>query len=224
MVMRRAPGRPSRSDTKLILAHLLDVATNAFVHNGYEGTTMDKVAATAGVSKHTLYSRFPDKNALFGAVIQRLVERHQPAALPADESVTVEEGLKFRARAIIEGTLSPDTFPLYLLRLREWKSFSELSDIMYRGARAQYIDELERYISKAVYRSRAGTEQVITAVRLFLTLLFAPLDYYCREKGTPPDAQMVEDHIESFVSLFLHGAGGLVARTDLAAFAAARTP
>lgn len=45
-----------------------------FLAHGYAATSMDRVAASAGVSKATVYSHFQDKEGLFTALIQRLVE------------------------------------------------------------------------------------------------------------------------------------------------------
>ncbi|WP_083887181.1 TetR/AcrR family transcriptional regulator [Nodosilinea nodulosa] len=45
-----------------------------FLQNGYAGTSMDKVAATAGVSKPTVYNYFKDKEGLFRALVQYVAE------------------------------------------------------------------------------------------------------------------------------------------------------
>ena len=41
-----------------------EAATSLFLSKGYDGTTMDEVAALAGVSKPTLYRYFADKEQL----------------------------------------------------------------------------------------------------------------------------------------------------------------
>lgn len=53
---------------------ILQGAMQEFLHNGYVGTSMDKVAATAGVSKPTVYNYFKDKEGLFRALIQYVAE------------------------------------------------------------------------------------------------------------------------------------------------------
>ena len=49
---------------------ILQGALPEFLKYGYAGTTMDKVAKSAGVSKQTLYSYYSDKDGLFTALIQ----------------------------------------------------------------------------------------------------------------------------------------------------------
>jgi TetR/AcrR family transcriptional regulator, regulator of autoinduction and epiphytic fitness len=45
-----------------------------FLAHGYAGTSMDRVAMAAGVSKATVYSHFQDKEGLFTALIEQLVQ------------------------------------------------------------------------------------------------------------------------------------------------------
>lgn len=54
---------------------ILAGAMRTFLALGYAGTSMDRVAAAAGVSKHTIYNHFQDKEGLFNALIERLVLR-----------------------------------------------------------------------------------------------------------------------------------------------------
>ncbi|WP_310487608.1 helix-turn-helix domain-containing protein, partial [Chamaesiphon sp. VAR_69_metabat_338] len=44
-----------------------------FLKHGYAGTSMDRIAMAAGVSKATVYSHFQDKEGLFTALIEQLV-------------------------------------------------------------------------------------------------------------------------------------------------------
>nr|WP_318781311.1 TetR/AcrR family transcriptional regulator [Amazonocrinis nigriterrae] len=52
---------------------ILQGAMHEFLLHGYADTSMDRVAATAGVSKQTLYSHFRDKEGLFTALIEQIV-------------------------------------------------------------------------------------------------------------------------------------------------------
>ncbi len=54
---------------------ILAGAMEEFLACGYAATSMDRVASTAGVSKATVYSHFQDKEGLFNALIQRLVQK-----------------------------------------------------------------------------------------------------------------------------------------------------
>ena len=56
-------------------AAILEAAVAEFRQSGYEATSMDRIAATAGVSKRTVYNHFPGKDVLFAEILQLLLER-----------------------------------------------------------------------------------------------------------------------------------------------------
>ncbi|SDB06513.1 TetR/AcrR family transcriptional regulator [Pseudomonas sp. NFACC13-1] len=51
---------------------ILQAAIAEFRSSGFEITSMDKIAATAGVSKRTVYNHFPSKEELFADILNRL--------------------------------------------------------------------------------------------------------------------------------------------------------
>jgi TetR/AcrR family transcriptional regulator of autoinduction and epiphytic fitness len=56
-------------------AAIIDAAVAEFRQSGFAATSMDKVAASAGVSKRTVYNHFPSKEALFAQILEQLWER-----------------------------------------------------------------------------------------------------------------------------------------------------
>ncbi len=65
----------AKSGAFLKREQILQGATQVFLQHGYAGTSMDRVAAKAGVSKQTIYSHFQDKEGLFTALIERVTTR-----------------------------------------------------------------------------------------------------------------------------------------------------
>ncbi|QWN30690.1 TetR family transcriptional regulator [Xanthomonas phaseoli pv. phaseoli] len=58
---------------------IVEAAIAEFRQHGFEATSMDRVAATAGVSKRTVYNHFPSKDALFGEILRGLWQRSAEA-------------------------------------------------------------------------------------------------------------------------------------------------
>jgi TetR/AcrR family transcriptional regulator, mexJK operon transcriptional repressor len=56
-----------RSDRKH--RQIMQAATRVFVAKGYDGTSMDEIAAKASVSKQTIYKHFSDKDHLFTEIV-----------------------------------------------------------------------------------------------------------------------------------------------------------
>ena len=66
-----APKRlTDRKREAIILAAIAE-----FRANGFDSTSMDKIAATAGVSKRTVYNHFPSKEELFAEILNQLWAR-----------------------------------------------------------------------------------------------------------------------------------------------------
>lgn len=51
---------------------IVTAARGLFLRHGLRGTSMEAIAAAARIAKPTLYAYFPDKDAVFAAVLERL--------------------------------------------------------------------------------------------------------------------------------------------------------
>jgi AcrR family transcriptional regulator len=76
-----ATPNPAVSDKR---EQILQGAMQVFLQRGYAGTSMDRVAAIANVSKQTIYSHFQDKEGLFTALIERVTIGRLQAELGAE--------------------------------------------------------------------------------------------------------------------------------------------
>jgi len=83
----RAAGRQRR------LARILRAAEELFATHGFAKTTVDEIAAAAGVSKGLVYDHYVSKEALLGAIWDRLVE---------DWTRAVRENTKYDAGSIAD--------------------------------------------------------------------------------------------------------------------------
>ena len=50
---------------------ILDAAEKLFAENSYEGTTLREIAKGVGIREPSLYAHFANKDAIYGAVIDR---------------------------------------------------------------------------------------------------------------------------------------------------------
>ncbi len=53
---------------------VVEAAVKEFQRRGFDNTSMDQIAATAGVSKRTVYNHFAGKEDLFAVIIERIAE------------------------------------------------------------------------------------------------------------------------------------------------------
>jgi AcrR family transcriptional regulator len=91
---------------------ILEVATELFLAEGYGTTTIEAVAARAGISKRTFYHRFDDKAALFAAVVHRIIEQlrrlvtAESARFPKLVRLVDTESVTQEAKALIGNLLA----------------------------------------------------------------------------------------------------------------------
>ena len=94
-------------------------ATDLFAQNGYTATTLDQIAARAGVTKPMLYRHFESKQELFMTLLER--HRDQLAAAPLDALLSTK-GSPFEDRltAMLEAWFAhADENPFVLLLLHD---------------------------------------------------------------------------------------------------------
>src|ERR1700693_2290626 len=75
--------RPLRADAERNRAKILAAAALVFAERGLDAT-LDEVANSAGVGVATVYRRFPDKNALVGALFEKAVDEIANLAFAAN--------------------------------------------------------------------------------------------------------------------------------------------
>src|SRR5579863_9948770 len=105
----------TRSDRKRRL--LMTAATAVFLEKGYDGTSMDDVAARALSSKPTVYKYFSDKEHLFAEIVSATTGQIDGLVRLVAETLTgegdVDKGLTVLARRFITALMQPQ-----VLRLR----------------------------------------------------------------------------------------------------------
>lgn len=78
---------------------LLDIGRKLFAERGLDGTSIEEVAARAGVSKPVVYEHFGGKEGLYAVVVDREVDRFLTMATTLLEGEDTRE--KFEAAAIL---------------------------------------------------------------------------------------------------------------------------
>ena len=103
---------------------ILDAARRVFFSNGFVQTSVDTIAAEAGVSKQTIYNHFGDKRALFAAVAEAVQAEARAATEARGASRFVESGdlehdLRLLARVLVDAALIKDVVALRRIVIAE---------------------------------------------------------------------------------------------------------
>ncbi|MEM8883336.1 MAG: TetR/AcrR family transcriptional regulator [Planctomycetota bacterium] len=106
--------RKSRTEAKR--EEILAAASHVFREEGYDTTSMDRIAERADASKRTVYNHFGSKEALFEAVVAGLLESmHAAKQVAWDPDRPLADQLGEFARA--KGAISDDEASMALMRV-----------------------------------------------------------------------------------------------------------
>lgn len=207
-MQKKNRGRPTRDEAARLTEHLVSVASELFQDEGYSAVSMNRIAATAGVGKDTLYSRFPNKEKLFFAVIDRQAQQHR-STCPALEHSGIEpaEALREYAQWLVQASSSPGAISRNLLFYREGQRFAELAQIFSDSYSVMFLQPLERYF---VERKKQGAYPGIKAdklARLFCDLVLSELNNRLIIRHDLPARAEVKRHIDAVVQIFTQGVG-----------------
>lgn len=163
------PGRPKDPVKRTAI---LQAAQLLFLQNGYEGTSMDAIAAEAGVSKLTVYSHFTDKETLYAAAIRVVCEAQLPDLYIGELSQEdIGRTLERIGNAFCVLLDSPESLALHRLLIGMAGQHAKLAELFYEVGPQRVCDGMSRLLGQACARGDLHIEQPQEAARQFFTLL-----------------------------------------------------
>jgi AcrR family transcriptional regulator len=174
-------GRPPKELAGEVERRILDAAHKLFLDRGFEGASIEEIAQAARCGKPTIYARFPDKRALFTAVVMRdIVARieHFEIDVPAG---AVEERLTAVGAALLRNALEHDRIELMRLAMAEARRFPDLAASLGGMARERGTERGGRLLAEIAQSDEIGRlaafapERFATTTRFFIDLLILPL-------------------------------------------------
>jgi TetR/AcrR family transcriptional repressor of mexJK operon len=160
---------------------ILEAATEAFLRNGYRGTSMDEIAAAASVSKQTVDKHFADKESLFSAIVRVTVE---VASAPVSDEVRelqdsgdLEADLRDLARRQLEMVMQPRILQLRRLVISEAARFPELGRMFYEQGAERTVSVLAATFDRLAARGLLSVPDPVVAASHFNWLVMsAPMN------------------------------------------------
>jgi TetR/AcrR family transcriptional repressor of mexJK operon len=182
---------------------ILDAALTVFAAQGYSGTTMDAVAAVAGVTKPTLYSYFPSKDSLFQAMMLGKRDLMLDAFDHPTAKGMVADLVGF-AWAYADTVMRPDMLSLARLIIGEVGRFPEIG----RAYQASGPDHLLRGIMRYLEGQRdaghlAFDDAELAAQDLWGLILSAPRTQALYMPDAIPDRATLDRYITNGLRVFL---------------------
>jgi AcrR family transcriptional regulator len=175
-------GRPPKEHAGRVEERILDASRKMFLERGFEGASIDEIAALARSGKPTIYARFRDKRALFTAVMTRDILthiEHFKGDVPAGGSI--EERLAGAGVALLQWALDSDRVGLLRLAIAEVHRFPDLASNVSRSARDLSTEVVARLLREIAQSDELGTQPAFAPQRLprtarsFLDLVVVPI-------------------------------------------------
>ena len=188
------------------LTALLDVAAEIFISEGFSAASTNEIARRANSSKTTFYSRFPTKEHLFLAVIERRIDGiFQQVAGTLPEERPIEETLQKFGSALIRLALSKEQIALIRVVSMEAARFPELGKRYYELGPKRAEERLAAYLRKQVERGRLLNEDTRQMAQHFVSLVSGgPVRWFVL--GFDPismSKNAIQKHLDSAVLMFM---------------------
>lgn len=201
------PGRPKDLGKR---AAILDVAKRLFSQHGFDGVSMDQIAADAGVSKLTVYSHFGDKDSLFSAAIRAKCEEQLPTTLfLAGLEGDLRQQLTAIARAFFALAASEEAIGMQRMMMMPGTGDDHVRELFWQAGPQQVKDTFAEFLRARVARGELEVPDIARASSQFFCLIKGEMhmQMLCGMCAGTPSSSEVECHIEATVDLFLRAYG-----------------
>jgi len=192
---------------------ILDAALTVFAAQGYSGTTMDAVAAEAGVTKPTLYSYFPSKESLFQAMMLGKRDVMLDVFQHPSSKGMVADLVNF-AWAYADTVMRPDMLSLARLIIGEVGRFPEIGRAYQASGPDHLLRGIMRYLEDQRDAGRLGFDDAeLAAQDLWGLILSAPRTQALYMPDAIPDRLTLHRYITNGLRVFLKAYSTSPART-----------
>ncbi|QFS46663.1 TetR/AcrR family transcriptional regulator [Nostoc sphaeroides] len=148
-MVRIKAGEVDRDNSVDKVEQILQGAMQEFLQHGYAGTSMDRVAVAAGVSKATVYSHFQDKEGLFKVLLEQLASKKNNSIFGTEpiegEPVAILHQVATKA---LEQMLNDKEHSAFMrVLIGESGRFPELAQICVRAMIKPVTETLTQYLT-----------------------------------------------------------------------------
>jgi TetR/AcrR family transcriptional repressor of mexJK operon len=204
---RPKAGRPTRDQAQARHVAMLDSALDHFLTLGFEQTTIESVARSVGMTKRTIYARYPDKVALFHAAVGLAIDRFAvpPEQIEATERGDIEQTLMALAWLRIEQVMTPNGLKLQRIINTESYRFPEILADSYEIGAGPSVRFLAGLLARETAAGRLAVHEPERAAVVFLSMVVSgPVRTIVI--GNQLSRDEIEGRLRYAVRLFLDGA------------------
>lgn len=171
---------------------------------GLQRTSMDAIAAEAGVSKQTVYSHFESKDALFRECVSEKVADYGLQAEDSSGDATADQALRAFGRQFLELLQDPEVLSMFRLLAGECSTYPSIARVFYDAGPAQTRSSLSALLTRlddtGELSARDPAEAASLLIAMFQGRYFLELLLSVRERIDPAE---LDAHLDRTVQRFL---------------------
>ena len=187
-------------------AAIVKAARDEFFAVGFEGTTIENIAARAGVSKVTVYSHFGDKHGVFSAAVESECEKIRDQLLDDDPQVPLRDRLMNFGRSMIGFLERPEMIAFEHRLAAETKQHPDLGERFLEAGPRRMHRALAGLLERAASRGEIEpTDSHVASEQL--ASMFKGLSDIERRFGSPASREETEKRLTTAVDVFLKAYG-----------------
>ena len=193
-----------KRDTSKKRQSIIDAANQAFQDEGYDNTSMDRIAEVAGASKRTVYNQFASKELLFEAVIEdSMAAASALKAIPYDSKQSLEAQLREFAQAKTKLLEDPAWMGLMKVGMGVFVRDPDLARRTMAQA-AEGENHLALWLEGASDDGRLLVAEPALAAQVFWALISGAI-FWPQALTGPMDARLADTLIDECIRVFLEG-------------------
>lgn len=152
-------------------ALILQSASDLFLDNGFETTSMDQIALHAGVSKQTVYSHFGSKEALFTAVIEGKCRQYEITEDLFDLDLPIHDALVNLAKHFSDLILSDDAVRLHRVAIAGGEKHSKIAQLYWQAGPVWMQTHFAQYLEHKKAAGQVSVTNPLFAAQQFLFMI-----------------------------------------------------
>jgi len=185
-----------------------EAAATLFLEKGYQGTSMDDIAARAGVSKQTIYTHFPNKEVLFQDLVLGNASRVETFTAELqrtfDQSADLATGLREVARLYTRFVIRSEVLRLRRLVLGEAGRFPGLARRYYELVPVRVYKALADLFQGLADRGLLSIDDATLAAHHFAWLALGPsMDVAMFDEERLPEPAELDRLADAAAGVFL---------------------
>lgn len=170
---------------------IMEAATAVFLNNGYQGASMDEVAALASVSKQTVYKQFGDKEQLFRLIVLETTHAVDGVidlvSASLADTTSLERDLSELASSLVTTLMNPQILRLRRLIIAEADRFPDVSRSWYdQGFQRVLATIASRFEGLAARGLLVAPDPLLAANHFAGLLLWIPVNHVMFYGGDSP--------------------------------------